>query len=242
MERRNPLIAAAMAVLAATPFASRPSTAAAQHPAHAPSLIPYPEHVRQLPGSFTLRDSVRIVADTSVVRLREIATLLADALRARTGFTVTIGGIASAGGAITLESRGGAAEAEDYSLTVAPRGVHIAATSSRGVLWGVQTLRQLLPPAFDDPDGARPASWSIPAVEIRDRPRFAWRGSLFDVSRHFFLFHGFFNFFFGFLHRFRKRGGKRVKNQIKADKFRHQVGVIHHPSRRRVPDEAEWAP
>ena len=75
---------------------------------------------------------------------------------------------------------------EAYTLTISPAGIRIAAPNAEGVLWGVQTLRQLFPPAFDRATGIRRPSWTLPAVTVRDAPRFAWRGSLLDAGRHFF--------------------------------------------------------
>lgn len=68
---------------------------------------------------------------------------------------------------------------EGYELDVTGEMIHIRAQNAIGLFYGVQTLRQLLPVA---PDG----QIAIPAVEIRDEPRFGWRGLHLDVSRHFF--------------------------------------------------------
>src|SRR5690606_39832001 len=53
------------------------------------------------------------------------------------------------------------------------------------------TLRQLLPAGIEaDQSTVRMAeAWSVPPGRITDRPRFAWRGSMLDVSRHFFTVH-----------------------------------------------------
>jgi hexosaminidase len=59
---------------------------------------------------------------------------------------------------------------EGYRLTVGTDGVRAAGTET-GLRWAVQTLRQLH-------DGA-----GLPCVEIVDRPRYPWRGSLLDVAR-----------------------------------------------------------
>ena len=63
---------------------------------------------------------------------------------------------------------------EAYALSVTPRGVTVCGGSSRAVLYGVQTLRQLV-------DGGR-----VPVVEIRDEPCFGYRGAMFDVARYFY--------------------------------------------------------
>ena len=67
---------------------------------------------------------------------------------------------------------------EGYALSVAPRGATVTGGTPRGVLWGAQTLRQLL--------GRPEDATSLPVVEIVDRPRFPWRGLHLDVARHFF--------------------------------------------------------
>jgi hexosaminidase len=149
-------------------------------------VVPQPEHVELRDGHFVLADSVSIALASREPRMTEVAELLADVIRRRTGFAVTVDSADATGASIVLEERGGLPDDERYELTVSPRQVRVTAASARGVFWGVQTLRQLLPPEFEDPRGARPPSWTIPAVEIRDAPKFAWRGSLLDVGRHFF--------------------------------------------------------
>ncbi len=68
---------------------------------------------------------------------------------------------------------------ESYTLSVTPERIRIEATSGAGLFYGMQTLLQLLRPS-----GA--GSYSVGAVEIQDTPRFAYRGFMLDVSRHFF--------------------------------------------------------
>ena len=62
---------------------------------------------------------------------------------------------------------------EAYSLTVGPRGVAIEAASKVAELHALRTLAQLR------------VGDKYPCVRIEDQPRFAWRGLLLDVSRHF---------------------------------------------------------
>jgi hexosaminidase len=70
------------------------------------------------------------------------------------------------------------ANAEGYHLRAAGDDVLIEASDQRGLFYGAQTLRQLM--------AAESGSRSVPAVEIRDAPRFRWRGLLVDLGRHFF--------------------------------------------------------
>jgi hexosaminidase len=67
---------------------------------------------------------------------------------------------------------------EAYSLKIRERELIIEAGGLKGLGWGVQTLRQLWQPASE--------GYWLPALDIRDEPRFAYRGMALDVSRHFF--------------------------------------------------------
>ena len=75
---------------------------------------------------------------------------------------------------------------EGYRLVSGASGVSIRGSSAAGVFYGVQTLRQLLPPDVEQ-SGLRTQNGrlEVPAVEIEDAPRFGWRGAMLDVSRHF---------------------------------------------------------
>ncbi len=74
---------------------------------------------------------------------------------------------------------------EGYKLEIHKDGITIAANKPAGVFYGIQTLRQLLPPGIEDATFAKSQKWTVPCCEIQDRPRFPWRGMLLDVSRHF---------------------------------------------------------
>ncbi|MER5682458.1 beta-N-acetylhexosaminidase [Streptomyces sp. NPDC002205] len=80
-----------------------------------------------------------------------------------------------------------ALEPEAYRLgVVRSQGIEIRGGSAAGVFWGAQTLRQLFSPdAFRRAPVHSDKKWVIPVTDIEDRPRFAWRGLMLDVSRHF---------------------------------------------------------
>jgi hexosaminidase len=75
---------------------------------------------------------------------------------------------------------------EGYRLSVKPSGILITANKPAGLFYGAQTLWQLFPREIESRTIINGVKWQAPVVEIRDYPRFAWRGLMFDVSRHFF--------------------------------------------------------
>lgn len=74
---------------------------------------------------------------------------------------------------------------EGYALTIASDQITIRAVTAAGLFYGVQTLRQLLPPAVEY-RAAFEQPLPVPVGEIIDAPRYVWRGAMLDVSRHFF--------------------------------------------------------
>ncbi|MEV7660735.1 beta-N-acetylhexosaminidase [Paenarthrobacter sp. NPDC089316] len=151
------------------------------------TLIPRPSHVALQDGpAFALAPGARIAATGPAV---QVAEQLAALLRSGTGYELPLAAETRQGDISLelLESFDGGPEA--YELNVTKDGVSLAASTSAGLFNGVQTLRQLFPAAIEEgtPTGNRDAgTWVIPAVEIMDAPRFAYRGLMLDVARNFF--------------------------------------------------------
>ena len=75
---------------------------------------------------------------------------------------------------------------EGYQLSVKKGDIRVTAHKPAGVFYGVQTILQLLPAEIKSQSPQEDKKWTIPCVEIKDRPKFVWRGMMLDVSRHFF--------------------------------------------------------
>ncbi|TDD51353.1 beta-N-acetylhexosaminidase [Kribbella antibiotica] len=181
---RRPLIGLLTAALLATPLLAIPTTA---HAAPAPALIPKPVSQQALSGeTFTLKSSTAvgvIASPDKRVAATKVAEQLSAQLRRSTGFAVPV--VADAG-AIKLSTNGASSlGAEGYQLRVDRAAITVTAATPEGLFRGVTTLRQLLPAKADaaTPQGG---PWQIAGTSISDSPRFAYRGTMLDVSRHFF--------------------------------------------------------
>lgn len=116
-----------------------------------------------------------IAATTRVLGSSPAAAQLIDAVERRSG--IRLSPTDEAGAEIELRIDPAVATTEGYTLTVEDRAVIVGADEA-GLFYGVQTLLQLL---REDESG-----WGILRGEIQDAPRFARRGVMLDVTRHFF--------------------------------------------------------
>jgi hexosaminidase len=148
-------------------------------------------------GEFVMGPGTRIALSPSDdSELTEVVNRWAEGLRTTTGFSLPVLASDQAGeDLISIEVTGlpesagpGVASgmgwpgvlAEGYELYVRPRGIQVAAPAKAGIFYGLQTLGQLLL------GSGSTTEWAVPAVEIEDVPRFAYRGMHLDVGRHFF--------------------------------------------------------
>ena len=75
---------------------------------------------------------------------------------------------------------------EGYLLDITTRAIEVKARTPRGIFYGIQTLRQLLPPQVESTAKVEKVAFSVPCANIEDQPRFPYRGLHLDVGRHFF--------------------------------------------------------
>ena len=147
------------------------------------AIIPLPAEMDIGRGGFDLDDGTHItLSDPADAELRRLANFWAQPVRAATGFDLPIAGEAgdATSNIISLQLSDAAAEhPEGYRLTVTSGSVTLGAKTPAGLFYGLQTLTQLLPVGDTN-------VWSMPAVQIADTPRFAYRGMHLDVGRHFF--------------------------------------------------------
>ena len=183
MTPRRILIAALLLSACRGPFGNVPSPQSVP----VPRLIPQPASLAINSGApfvITAATAVVVPSDGAVARVGEA---LATMLRTPTGFAIPLATESAAPpGSIRLviEDRAALGE-EGYELTVASDGVRLVAARPAGLFRGVQTIRQLLSDRIESEMRFTRFNWAIPAVTITDAPRFAWRGAMLDVARHF---------------------------------------------------------
>ncbi|MBV9879241.1 MAG: beta-N-acetylhexosaminidase [Gemmatirosa sp.] len=155
-------------------------------------VVPMPTSVVAGSGApFTLAATTAVVVPTSGGDAARVGEMLAAMLRPATGFTLAVSAsdAVAPSGAIALRLGGAASLGDEgYELAISADSVRVTAAAPAGLFHGVQTLRQLLPIGIEAEQSAfhAPVPWSVPPGRITDRPRFAYRGGMLDVSRHFF--------------------------------------------------------
>lgn len=153
------------------------------------NLIPFPAQFSGQEGQFTLTAFTRILAAPKDAKQQAAAQLLSAQLRTATGLPITVMAPTPAyakGKHINFQAHtGGRCGPEGYVLRVTPDRVTVEAETPKGYFYAVQTLLQLLPTEAFSPKTVSGVTWAMPACQILDRPRYAYRGLMLDVSRHF---------------------------------------------------------
>ncbi|GAB3026764.1 glycoside hydrolase family 20 protein [Niabella terrae] len=142
-------------------------------------IIPAPVSLQRTEGQFTINQQTRLNYDQGNAALQAVAGYLSDYLGKISGLHLNTG--TGQQNAIVLELTAlPEIGKEGYLLDISARGVRIRASQKAGIFYGIQSLLQLLPAMRTNQD------LTLPAVSIKDYPRFGWRGLHLDVSRHFF--------------------------------------------------------
>ena len=143
-------------------------------------IIPKPLDVNcKGDASFLLKDGVAVIYPENNQKMQDNAEFLVDYVEKQTGVKLTSHAGMPVDGAICLTLDLNDDNAEAYKLIVNDKRVCISGASEAGVFYGIQTLRKSLPVAQD-------INVNLSAVEIYDKPRFAYRGAMLDVARHFY--------------------------------------------------------
>lgn len=158
-------------------------------PAHAADaalvdVVPIPAEASARPGTFALADGTPIAAGENP-QVMSVAAYLRELLRAATGLQLRVlaappAALPAGSVALRLDPAAPGESPESYQLEVSPRQVVVSARAAPGLFYGAVTLWQLA-----GASARHGRLVSIPALHIRDTPRFRWRGLMLDSVRHF---------------------------------------------------------
>jgi hexosaminidase len=150
-------------------------------------IIPTPVKVEYGKGIFLISNTTSIGVPSKQPAIAKAADYLATRLQTVRGFKPAVVESLQAPIQFILNGKPDTRLGkEGYTLNVTPNNVTVQANSPAGIFYGVQTMLQLLPKEVESKTAARNVSWHLPVVTVIDYPRFAWRGIMLDVSRHFF--------------------------------------------------------
>ncbi len=150
-----------------------------------PSLMPVPTSVRMGTGHLVIDTSFSVgISGQADSQLRQAVEIFLSNLRRQTGMLPLDMKVADAAQARLVVHADHASkevqelgEDESYSLEITSAGAKLNAATTLGVMRGLQTFLQLA--------GTTADGFGVPALMIRDKPRFPWRGLMIDVGRHF---------------------------------------------------------
>lgn len=147
-------------------------------------VIPLPQSIVMVKGkSFILNSNTTIFCSSKDDLMQKNACFLSCYIADLTGLKLKVSDIKPKKGnyiELLLNNKNIKGE-EAYTININNKNIKISGFTSAGVFYGVQTLRKSLPicNATNNPI-------ILPAAEIKDAPRFKYRGMMLDCSRHFF--------------------------------------------------------
>jgi hexosaminidase len=147
------------------------------------SIIPTPVSYISQPGRFVFNQNTKIYLANNNPELHQITDLHFSSLLGNS-LAVSQNKPASKTNYITVELNKNLDETlgkEGYTLDISEKAVVLKANTVSGIFYALQTFDQLFPVGEIPKVGIK-----IPACNIKDYPRFGWRGLMLDVSRHFF--------------------------------------------------------
>lgn len=148
------------------------------------NITPVPVEMVQNDGVFGLNK--KVVFTVNDPSLETVTSYFSSKIAKSTGFTLGLQGSQPSSGYISLNlDKNIPVNDEGYVLEVTEKGVKIEAKTPQGAFYGMQTVMQLLPAEIESDNLINNIAWNIPAVKIKDEPRFGYRGLMLDVCRHF---------------------------------------------------------
>ena len=146
-------------------------------------IIPLPSTYELKPGTFYITGQSSIGIDKSDPEMTALANYFNEEISDATGFSLPVN---NSGTIIFQLGEHKELGEEGYQLSISSDQLILSAYKHHGIFNGIQSVLQLLPPEIKSKTVQADATWSINCIEVTDKPQFAWRGLMLDVSRHFF--------------------------------------------------------
>jgi hexosaminidase len=142
-------------------------------------IIPQPVSIQYNEGSFTIDGNTSLRFNAANKDLAAAAGFFRSCIQSVSAFNLPFN--VKKGKTIELQlGKTAAIGNEGYLLHITPASIKITANKKAGIMYAFQTILQTLPAIRTN------APLNIPAMQVKDYPRFQWRGMHLDVSRHFF--------------------------------------------------------
>jgi hexosaminidase len=150
------------------------------------NIIPYPQQLIPQSGSFVFNTNTRIICDVKQTDILKLATQFLEHFQIVSALKLNISPFQADTANAVIFEKTKIENPEGYQLTISDKTIRIKADSPIGFFYALQTMYQLMPVEIYGQKKIGLKKWSVPAVQIADAPRFAYRGLHLDVCRHFF--------------------------------------------------------
>jgi hexosaminidase len=148
------------------------------------NIIPQPNELTINSGNFIFSGCTLLKVDPS---LNEVVRPLITKLKKAAGINISVisKAVCKKISVIAISIDNTIMNDEGYELKIQPHEISLKAKTAAGIFYGVQTILQLLPEAIEKDSFQKNMLWSVPCLVINDQPRFAYRGIMLDVARHY---------------------------------------------------------
>ena len=147
-----------------------------------PNIIPQPVSYENIDETFVVTNNINLELETDNAQVQTYTTAFTEFLSSA-GVSIDVN---ASDNSIRILLNADPVEkigSEGYHLEINNKSITLSANEPAGIFNGLQTLRQFFPADFKFDENNTIA---LKGAKVTDYPRFAWRGLMLDVSRHFF--------------------------------------------------------
>lgn len=149
------------------------------------SIIPKPHSIKPSNGFFEFNEDTKLYLSNDLAELKTVSTFFSELFTKSSGIKLHETNKKPTNNYVgfIIDHK---FEADYYELSVRNNRIIIRANNPKGIFWGIQSLRQLLPVEVESSSMRTDVKWTVPNVEVKDQPRFGYRGLMLDVARYFY--------------------------------------------------------